>query len=57
MPNPPGVGRYQNPTGEAPVVYFPEPLLVLIGQGYHQPSAERLVELLLCELGILVKDG
>ena len=37
------------------VFYVPEPLLTFVGEGYH-PSPERLVLLLLRELGIRVVD-
>lgn len=35
--------------------YLPDPLLVFVAQGHH-PSPERLVELLLEELGITLAE-
>ena len=38
---------------ESPEFYSPEPMLLLVGQGYY-PSDERVVDLLLEEMGIRV---
>jgi hypothetical protein len=35
--------------------YVEDPILIFLAQGYH-PSAERLVELVLEELGIRVQE-
>ena len=39
-----------------PEFYVPDPILIFVAQGYHH-SAERLVELLLEELGIRWLEG
>ena len=50
------VGRSSSNLREDPIVFYvPEPLIVFIAQGY-QPSAARLVSLLLEELGIRVEE-